>query len=325
MPTRKLWLNMTEQTRGRNRHGDGKGTSLGRRSPWWRRLARTPWYWLSRPYCQWQLRRLERQGRAPITVLFYHRVADSPVVPWTVSTRAFQRHLDWLQRHAELISLAEALRRLAAGENRRRAVVITFDDGYAENCDFALPLLLDRGVPFTYFVTLEPVVRQKPFAHDLALGVALPPNSVQQLRQLAAAGVDIGSHTRTHADLGRIEDPDRLHDEVVQATRELEDLIGSPVRHFAFPFGQWSNLNPQAFLLARQAGLRCVCSAYGGYNLPGEDAFHVQRFAADEPLSRLRLVAGYDPRLQRRFARYPYPKPLPQEEQTSDPLAPAGT
>ncbi len=291
---------------------------------WWKRWGWGPWYWLSWPCRQWQLRRLEARGQAPIAVLFYHRVADTPVVPWTVSTQDFQRHLRWLERHAELISLAEAQRRLAAGKNHRRAVVITFDDGYAENCDFALPLLIQRGIPCTYFVTLEPVLKQRPFEHDQALGAAPPPNTVEQLRQLAAAGVEIGAHTRTHADLGRLDDPRRLYDEVVQAARELEDLLGRPVRRFAFPFGQWENLNPLAFALAQEAGLECVCSAYGGYNLPGQDAFHIRRFAADGPPGRLRLVAGFDPRLWNRFPPYPYRRQLaaPVPSHLLEPIGP---
>ncbi len=302
----------------------GQTSGAAARFPWWKRWAWAPWYWFCCPYRRWQLRRLEAQGRAPITVLFYHRVADAPVVPWTVSTRAFRRHVQWLQRHTELISLAEAQRRIAAGNNRRLTAVITFDDGYAENCEFALPLLIQQGIPCTYFVTLEPVLKQHPFEHDRALGAAPPPNTIEQLRQLAAAGVEIGAHTRTHADLGRIGDPRRLYDEVVQATRELEDLVGRPVRRFAFPFGQWENLNPLAFALAQEAGLECLCSAYGGYNLPGQDAFHIQRFAADEPLGRLRLVAGCDPRLMNRHPPYPYRQQLPTAPDV-EPLEPIGT
>jgi peptidoglycan/xylan/chitin deacetylase (PgdA/CDA1 family) len=101
-------------------------------------------------------------------------------------------------------------------------VSITFDDGYFENCRVALPLLLRNKIPFTYFVTSDPVLRSGYFEHDLRIGLKLPPNTVEQLRELAAAGVEIGAHTRTHPDLGAIDDPQRLHDEVVVARDELQ-------------------------------------------------------------------------------------------------------
>ncbi len=251
----------------------------------------------------------ETQGQAPIVVLFYHRVSDSPSVPWTVSTGAFQRHLDWLAARFELVSLNEAQRRIAQGVNYRTAVAITFDDGYAENCEFAIPLLLQRKIPVTYFVTLGPILQRKPFAHDLRFSHPPWPNTVAQLRQMAQAGVEIGSHTHTHADLGRIGSRERLWDEVVGATLRLEDLIGQPVRWFAFPFGQWRNLHPAAFRLAWEAGLRGVCSAYGGYNFPGGDPFHLQRFGAEEDLMRIKLICSGEPRYQGRFPPFPYVQP----------------
>ena len=73
----------------------------------------------------------------------------------------------------ELVDLAGIQERVRVPVEGRPAVSITFDDGYAENCDFALPLLIQRGVPCTYFVTTENLRRQCPFPHDVAAGQAL--------------------------------------------------------------------------------------------------------------------------------------------------------
>ncbi|HQU46617.1 MAG TPA: polysaccharide deacetylase family protein, partial [Pirellulales bacterium] len=100
------------------------------------------------------------------------------------------------------------------------------------------------------------------------------------------AGIEIGAHTRTHCDLGRINDADILHNEVAVAGRELAAAIGRPVRYFAFPYGQYANLNQLAFQTAHQAGYEAICSAYGGYNFPGDDAFHLQRIHADDDMVR---------------------------------------
>ena len=76
-----------------------------------------------------------RSARSPIMVLFYHRIAATQVNPWTTSPRVFERQMAWLKRNFDLVSLEEAQRRIASGKNRRPAVSITFDDGYADNCD----------------------------------------------------------------------------------------------------------------------------------------------------------------------------------------------
>ena len=102
--------------------------------------------------------------------------------------------------------------------------------------------------------------------------------------------------TRSHADLGSIKNVDILFDEVVTAGEELQQAIGCPIRYFAFPYGQSANLNADVYHLAYDAGFEGVCSAYGGYNFPGDDAFHLQRFHADPELLRVKNWLTVDPR-----------------------------
>jgi peptidoglycan/xylan/chitin deacetylase (PgdA/CDA1 family) len=170
----------------------------------------------------------------------------------------------------------------------------------------ALPLLIAQGIPCTYFVATMNILEGLPFPHDVARGVPLAPNTRQQIRELSRAGIELGVHTRTHADLGRIDDPERLHDEMIVAREELARLTGHEARYFAFPFGQPVNLNPRAFNLAREAGYAGVCSAYGGFNFPGDDAFHLQRIHVDDDLIRLKNWVTVDPRKLRSIERYEY-------------------
>ena len=76
------------------------------------------------------------------------------------------------------------------------------------------------------------------------------------------------------------------------------------MRYFAFPFGLKRNLNPAAFRLAREAGYDAVCSAYGGFNFPGDDPFHLQRIHGDDEMARFKNLAFYDPWRQGRIERY---------------------
>jgi len=273
-------------------------------SPWQSGLLGA-YYYATLPGRWWSNGQMARAGNAPVMVIYYHRVADHTPNGWTISNAQFRREIDWLEANFDLVSLDEAQRRVRVG-NTRAAVSITFDDGYTENCDQALPLLISRRIPCTYFVTSHHTLKGEPFPHDTAVGKPLRPNTTEQLASLAAAGIDIGGHTRTHADLGKITSESRLADEIVGGRDDLEQALGIAIRHFAFPYGMHNNLNAAAFRIAEEAGFAGVCSAYGGYNLPGDDAFHLQRIHADPEIVRLKNWLTVDPRKVLRTERFSY-------------------
>ncbi|QDS99537.1 polysaccharide deacetylase family protein [Adhaeretor mobilis] len=244
------------------------------------------------------------EGSAPIRTLFYHRVADDHPNGWTISTERFKDQIEWIQERYEIITLIEAQRRIGSDQNSTAAVCLTFDDGYADNCREALPWLLDKQIPFTYFVSTNRVNTGEPFDHDVEAGQPLAPNSIEEIRVLAEAGVEIGAHTRSHADCGKIDNEDELYDEIVGSKRDLEAMIHRPVRYFAFPFGLEENLSRAAFRTAFRAGFWGVCSAYGGYNLPGEDPFHIQRIHGDSSWARFCNWLTVDPRKLRNVQRF---------------------
>ena len=264
--------------------------------PIWKNVLLSAYYYGTLPLRLRMHGRVARQGIAPIMILFYHRVGEHTPNAWTISYRQFARQIRWLEERFELISLPEAQQRMRAGANHQMAVSVTFDDGYADNCHQALPLLIGKRIPVTYLVATDHVLRRTPFPHDVAAGRPLPPNTIDDLRRLAAAGVEIGCHSRTHQDLGAISDRTRLVEEVVVAREELQQALGHPVRYFSFPYGQPRNLNAAVFSLAEQAGYHGVCSAFGGYNFPRGDAFHLRRVHADPQFTRFRNWLTLDPR-----------------------------
>ncbi len=275
----------------------------------WKHLLLATYYYTTLPVRRMANARTARAGKSPVIVLFYHRVADDGPNDWTISNDAFTRHIEWLTANFDLVSLEEAQRRIRCGSNRRPAVSITFDDGYADNCLHALPLLIKEKIPVTYFVAARHVLHGVPFPHDVTADRPPRPNTPEQIEALAAAGVEIGAHTRTHCNLGRIHDPKRLHDEIVAARGEIEAAAGRPVRYFAFPYGGHAHMTTAAFRLARAAGYEAVVSAYGGYNFPGDDPFHLQRIHADADMLRLKNWVTLDPRKQMLTRRFCYEAP----------------
>ncbi len=102
-----------------------------------------------------------------LLVLGWHNIDPTPAFPATkpgprqAGLRGFKRQLQWLGRCANVVPLAEALRRLTVGEPLpARAVALTFDDGYQDNVDLALPVLARMGMPATFFLVPGLLSRQ---------------------------------------------------------------------------------------------------------------------------------------------------------------------
>jgi peptidoglycan/xylan/chitin deacetylase (PgdA/CDA1 family) len=92
--------------------------------------------------------------RDRLSIFIYHRVlaAPDPLFPDEIDARRFEQQLALIQRHFRLLPLADAAAALRAGTLPARAACITFDDGYADNADIALPILQRHGAPATFFV-----------------------------------------------------------------------------------------------------------------------------------------------------------------------------
>jgi peptidoglycan/xylan/chitin deacetylase (PgdA/CDA1 family) len=264
-----------------------------------RRAALSAYTSLAVPYRRARIEHLSSRSICPISVLFYHRVADSHSNEWTITTERFKKQIEFCQENFDIIDLAEVQRRVRDHDSCSAAVSLTFDDGYDDNCEFAIPLLIERKIPCTYFVTTQHVLQQSPFPHDATNGQDLAINTVSQLREMSDAGIEIGCHTRSHADFSKVFDAKLIRSEIIDAKQELEQMIGRAVRYFAFPFGLPAQLTQVAIEAIHEAGFDGFCSAYGGYNLIGRDSFHIRRCHGDPEFARFRNWLTFDPRKSR--------------------------
>lgn len=251
---------------------------------------------LMRPWRRRVVAKMAAAGRAPMSALFYHRVADTHCNDWTIGCKGFQRHVDYCRKNFDLVSLGEIQNRCSEERSYRPAVSFTFDDGYAENCDFAIPLLLKHQIPCTYFVSLQHLLTGQAFDHDLQARCPLRVNTIREVREMADAGIEIGLHSRTHIDFDQVTCRKTLKREITDAKSQLADLIGKPIRYFAFPFGLPNQLTPQAIATVHEAGMLGFCSAYGAYNLVGQDPFHIRRIHGDSDFERLDNWLSFDER-----------------------------
>ena len=302
------------------------------------------------------LSRLSPAGpEARLSVVIFHRVhlVPDPLFPEEVDCDRFNEICAWLSAWFNVLPLDEAVARLLAGSLPVRALAITFDDGYADNHDVAMPVLKAHGLCATFFVatsfldggrmwndTVVESVRgctapalaladlglpgigtlaldtaaSRRSAIDALLGAIkyLPPAQRQaavdglaeraqvdlpatlmmtspQVRALADAGMQIGAHTATHPILARLDEGAALQ-EMRHSRAVLEDLLGQPVRSFAYPNGRpGRDYLPRDVSLARQAGFELAVSTAPGAARAGDDVFQLPRFT---PWDRRRWAFG---------------------------------
>ncbi len=171
---------------------------------------------------------------------------------FTHSPEAFEFQLRELRRRAyRFVSLGQLVDEIqASGRERHDSIAVTFDDGWIDNYLFAFPVLKKLDVPATFFVTTSHLQEGRQDQSRMNCG---------QLREMAAHGLTIGSHTRTHPDLTRITDT-AAHEEIVGSKRDIESSLGITVDFLAYPGGAF---NARITTLAREAGYRAACSVLG--------------------------------------------------------------
>jgi peptidoglycan/xylan/chitin deacetylase (PgdA/CDA1 family) len=192
-------------------------------------------------------------------ILLYHHVAPAERVPsreaadegWQFrhSPEGFRRQLGELRRRGwEFVPLQQLLERIRrSGGEPARAAAITFDDGWRDQYEHALPILVGEGVPATFFLTTD---------HLRGRSTDRRKMSWAQVRELVAAGMSVGGHSRTHADLTRLDEA-RAREEIAGCRADLEDGLGRAVSTFAYPGGAF---NRRVVDWTREAGFEAACS-----------------------------------------------------------------
>jgi len=235
-------------------------------------------------------------GTYPAAVLFYHRVADTHPSSWTISTTNFLQQLDWVQRNATFASLDDIRTSQRNGHRSTAMVGLTFDDGYGENCLRAIPEIVQRRIPCTYFVSTHFVESGEPFPHDVRAGQPLLPNTISEIQSMAKNGITIGAHSHTHTDLGQNLSQQQLRIEIADVRKKLQDWTQQPINYFAFPYGLKSNVSQKAIDCIFESGYECFVSASGGLNWPGDDGKHLRRIHGDPGMAAFVNWLTIDPR-----------------------------
>jgi peptidoglycan/xylan/chitin deacetylase (PgdA/CDA1 family) len=181
-------------------------------------------------------------ARADTIVLGYHAVSDTWPSSLAVTSARLEQQVQWLLRRGyHGATFYDAV----ASPPARKTFAVTFDDGYRSVLLEGFPVLERLGIPGTVFPSIAYVDSKEPevgpaLRHWLRTAHAPELESMtwDQLRQVAAAGWEIGSHTVTHPYLPLLDDSE-LERELVESKARLEQEIGRPCRTIAYPSGQF--------------------------------------------------------------------------------------
>jgi peptidoglycan/xylan/chitin deacetylase (PgdA/CDA1 family) len=190
-------------------------------------------------------------------VLMYHSVAPHAEDPYrvTVGPHRFERQMRWLHRRGlRGVSMAALL-----AARRRHCddglVGLTFDDGYADFLRYALPVLQRYGFGATTFVIAGRLGSVNSWD---ALGPRKPLMTAREVRAVSAAGVEVGSHGLRHVSLTATAGL-ALAREQRLSRQILQDVTGSPISGFCYPYGQVSRLVVDG---AQEAGYDYACAIW---------------------------------------------------------------
>ncbi len=228
----------------------------------------------------------ERLRWPPKLLLCFHAVDDSwPDPSLSIEVAAFADLLDTLNRAGYR---GETFSAVAKERVTEPAVAITFDDAFASVASLAAPILADHGWPATVFVPTEPALSGGwMYWIDPAVRARHPGAtrqlSPEQLVELAGRGWEIGSHSRTHRLLSRLDDGE-LDDELARSRAEVIEIAGSCTA-VSYP---WGEVDDRVVAAARRAGYDSGTGLAGRYCWT--DSMRVPRIALGRADGSLRVA-----------------------------------
>jgi peptidoglycan/xylan/chitin deacetylase (PgdA/CDA1 family) len=205
-----------------------------------------------------------------VPILMYHRIdyvtASTPAVTkaLTVSPEDFRHQMKWLKRHGyHTITQRSLFNALMCGSHlRRKPIVVTFDDGYRDVYRYASPVIERLGMHAISYLITERISGDD---HSFL--------SWKQVRGFEKRGVEIGSHTVSHAALTSLSDTGAL-DELLQSRKKLERKLGHRVPWLAYPYGDYDSRIER---LAKKAGYKLAVTTDWGTLQSAQHPFALKR------------------------------------------------
>ena len=231
-------------------------------------------------------------------VLCYHAITPDDSF---LSTKPdlFERHMQWLRERCRVVPLQNILHEQ---ESSTPLVAVTFDDGYEDQHSRALEILTRLGIPATFFLTAGFLRREPAVMKRMAMLRGAPELEVRpldwiQVREVASAGMQVGSHTYSHPNLARLPLPE-ARDELTRSREVIEGELGEEVDTIAYPFGKRRvHATPQTLRIAEASGYRIGVSVLSREVRSADSPLTIPRFIVDGDDGRKlqdKITGAYD-------------------------------
>jgi peptidoglycan/xylan/chitin deacetylase (PgdA/CDA1 family) len=248
---------------------------------------------------------LQPEFGATLPVLLYHHVGPAQPSTYpqlTVAPARFERHIRWLVRHGyQGIAPSSLLAWRSEGAALPgRAVLITFDDGYADIAEYALPILRRYGFKAGVYIVSGRIGCTNQWDEEQGAGTHRLLGR-EQIHYWAERGVEFGGHSRSHQPLITL-DHDGLVEEVAGCAGDLRQILGIPPCSFAYPYAIYNSVVREC--VSQYFPLAFTCDE--GLNNLQTDPLLLRRTTVSPSDSWIalacRLRLGYSPIQRIRFA-----------------------
>jgi GT2 family glycosyltransferase/peptidoglycan/xylan/chitin deacetylase (PgdA/CDA1 family) len=231
----------------------------------WARLCRPAEYWRGARAAGCTAEMLEQVVGEPACALALHSISvpqSAKERRYYLSPARFHRYMHWLKASGcESASAAEWLR----GNLGKNQILLTLDDGYDDLYSQLLPATVQFRLKPLVFLVADRTGATNAWDHTRGLRLRSL-LTLDQIREMQRYGVEFGSHTLTHPWLPEVSDAD-LRREVGDSKRRLEDMLGTKVTSFAYPFG---GVDQRVRAAVADAGYEMAFTTHPGVNWWGD-------------------------------------------------------
>jgi peptidoglycan/xylan/chitin deacetylase (PgdA/CDA1 family) len=233
----------------------------------------------------WFLRTQGRPEGVGLRILFYHRVSDQRD-ELAVRPRTFRRQMDYLAAQSyRVVDVMEAVELLDNGAVSSKTVGLSFDDGFLDVAEEALPILAERGFRATVFVSPGVIDGWSRFDWYKRQPPVLGWDEIAELD--AEGTLRFEAHSLTHPNLLRLRD-EGSREEIIGSKVALEARLGRPVRAFSYPAGLFG---PRERAFVAESGFDVAVSCEPGLNTRSTDRLALRRRQVDARDSLLDFLA----------------------------------
>lgn len=199
-----------------------------------------------------------------IPILMYHSICnDDPNNSLMIPTEMFAEQMEWLRENDfTAMSMDEVIEAMNTGKVPKRPVLITFDDGYADNYINAFSELKNNNLKGTFFIISDTITEEGGYYM-----------STSMLKEMKEAGMEIENHTANHLELNNLSREDAI-DSIKRGQEFLRSVIGSNGNYLCYPIGRYSD---ETIEIQKELGIKAALTTQGGISSIADGKYELKR------------------------------------------------